>query len=352
MMPREDSSGIEMEGRRPASGSRRRPRLDEPASVWREKERVDGKLVDAGVIILQTRGCSHYHNGGCSMCGYNFGSKGEVSADDLLKQFRKAADGLGDIRFLKVYTSGSFLDECEVPKQVVAAVLETCRDRDLRLLFETRPEYVSGPRLDEVVSIHSNLEVALGLESSNDKVLQCAINKGFTVGDYDRAAAMLGRIGVDIRTYVLLKPPFLTEAEAVRDAVATMRHASKVSTTLSLNPVNVQNGTLVERLWKNWSYRPPWLWSVLEVLRTTKDFGSKVVCDPTGGGKERGAHNCGKCDGVILDSIRNFSLSQDHSKLGSPECACKDLWGAVMDLEGFVAGGTVDLQRFFKRQRA
>ncbi len=341
-----------MAATRSASSGRRRPRTDEPASVWREKESVDGKLVDAGVVILQTRGCSHYHGGGCSMCGYNYGPKVDVSADDLAKQFKKAMDGFGDIQFLKVYTSGSFLDECEVPGEVASSVLEVCRDRGLRLLFETRPEYVSGTRLDQMLAVHSDLEVALGLESANDEVLRCSINKGFTVGDYDKAAAALRRAGIDIRTYVLLKPPFLTEAEAVRDAVATMNHAAKVSATISLNPVNVQSGTLVERLWKNWSYRPPWLWSVLDVLKTTEDIGAKVVCDPTGGGKERGAHNCGRCDGVILDSIRNFSLSQDRSKLGSPECDCKELWASVMDLEGFVAGGTVDLQRFFRRQRA
>lgn len=352
MKPRDAFSGIEMEGGHSRPGSRRTRRLDEPASIWREKELVDGKLVEAGVVILQTRGCSHYHSGGCSMCGYNYGSGGEVSTENLLKQFRKAADDLGEIGFLKVYTSGSFLDECEVPKQVATAILESCRDRGLRLLFESRPEYVSQSKLDEMLSIHSNLEVALGLESANDRILQCSINKGFAVHDYDNASSILRQKEVDIRTYVLLKPPFLTEAEAVWDAVATIRHASEVSATLSLNPVNVQNGTLVERLWKNWSYRPPWLWSVLEVLRTTKGLDAKVVCDPTGGGKERGAHNCGKCDGVILDSIRNFSLSQDHSKLGSPECTCRDLWSAVMDLEGFVAGGTVDLQRFFRRQRA
>lgn len=333
-------------------GNRKKPRPDDPASVWKEKELVGGKLVDAGVVILQTRGCSHYRRGGCSMCGYNSGPGPEVSADNLVRQFRKAADGLGDVGFLKVYTSGSFLDECEVPKEAAAAVLDHCRDKGARLLFETRPEYVTAPRLDEILSAHSNLEVALGLESANDRVLRCSINKGFTVRDYDEASALLRSKKVDIRTYVLLKPPFLTEAEAVRDAVATMRHASKVSTTLSLNPVNVQNGTLVERLWRNWSYRPPWLWSVLEVLRTTKDVGVKVVCDPTGGGKERGAHNCGRCDGVILDSVRNFSQSQDYSKLGSPECACKELWASVMDLEGFVTGGTADLQRFFRGQRA
>jgi hypothetical protein len=203
-----------------------------------------------------------------------------------------------------------------------------------------------------VLRIHDELELALGLESANDKVLKYSINKGFTIKDYDEAVRVLTGNRVDIRTYVLLKPPFLTEAEAVTDAKATVAHAAKNSKTISINPVNVQRGTLVEKLWKTWAYRPPWLWSVLDVLKYSKDCGKKVICDPTGGGKERGAHNCGKCDDVILDSIKGYSQTQDASRLGAPECDCREIWKSVVDLEGFVMGGTVDLQRFFRKQRA
>jgi radical SAM enzyme (TIGR01210 family) len=124
-----------------------------------------------------------------------------------------------------------------------------------------------------------------------------------------------------------------------------------VSAVISLNPVNVQKGTLVERLWRNWAYRPPWLWSVLKVLKESRPEGKRLICDPTGGGKERGAHNCGKCDDVILDSVKSFSLSQDASRLGSPECECQDVWRSIMDIEGFVVGGTPDLERFFRQHR-
>ena len=326
-------------------------RDDEAALVWREKELLDGELVDAGVIILRTSGCSHFHKGGCSMCGYNIESSGSVTPENIRKQFLRAVERLGDVRFLKIYTSGSFLDEREIPRDVAGEILRYAADHGTRLLFETRPEYVTYETLDRILKAHDRLEVALGLESANDRVLRYSINKGFTVKDYDDAARRLADRGIDVRTYILLKPPFLTEAEAIADARAAVAHASEVSKTVSLNPVNVQRGTLVERLWRNWAYRPPWLWSVLEVLRTSEKAGSRIVCDPTGGGKERGAHNCGRCDGVILDSIRAFSLSQDISKLGAPECECKDIWRRILDSEGFVVGGTCDLQRFFRKQR-
>jgi radical SAM enzyme (TIGR01210 family) len=325
---------------------------DRAASVWREKEFLDGGTADAGVIILRTPGCSHFHAGGCSMCGYNIDSDSNVTPQDIVKQFDHALEQLGEIGFLKIYTSGSFLDECEISGPTADHILKECANASVRLLFESRPEYVTAERLDHVLGIHDNLEIAIGLESSNDNVLRYSINKGLAVEDYERAARILSEKGINLRTYVLLKPPYLTEAEAVADAKSTIEFASRSSKTISLNPVNVQKGTLVEKLWRNWAYRPPWLWSVLQVLRESDAKGRNLICDPTGGGKERGAHNCGKCDEIILDSIRSYSLSRDKSKLGSPECDCKDIWESIIDIEGCVMGGTCDLQRFFRKQRA
>lgn len=334
-----------------AGGKDRRRRKDKDAavSVWREKENLGGKQVDAGVIILRTSGCSHFHKGGCSMCGYNIESDRSISADDIVKQFDGALSGLGEVAMLKVYTSGSFLDGREVPEGAAKRVLGECEDRGMRLLVESRPEYITADGLDELLAAHGDIELAIGLESANDKVLRHSINKGFTVADYDRAATLMKERGMDLRTYVLLKPPFLTEREAVEDAVATAGHAAPFSHAISVNAVNIQKGTLVERLWKDWSYRPPWLWSALEVARRCAGLGPKLLCDPVGGGTVRGAHNCGECDQVILDGLKAFTASQDPSRLARPECECEGMYCAVLGLEGAVVGGTPDLHRFFRR---
>jgi radical SAM enzyme (TIGR01210 family) len=333
------------------SKSVHRSEATSPVAVWKEREHLDGKTVDAGVIILRTSGCSHFHRGGCSMCGFNVESNCNVKSEDVIRQFVAGTQKLGQVDFLKVYTSGSFLDPSEIEKGAREAILKHCRDGGTRILFESRPEYVNDETLADVVSIHDDIEVALGLESSNDNVLRYSINKGFTFKDYANAAGTVHSHGGDVRTYVLLKPPFLSEAEAMADSIATMHEAAKMSETLSLNPVNVQKGTLVEKLWKEWSYRSPWLWSVLEVIKSCKDLSAKIICDPTGGGKERGAHNCGKCDDVIIDSLKSYSLTQDASRLGWPECGCSEIWRSVLELEDYVMG-SCDLQRFFRKQRA
>ncbi len=285
------------------------------------------------------------------MCGYNLESKGDVTSDDIVRQFEDASRELGEVRMLKVYTSGSFLDECEVPGGPLEHILAHCADRDIRLLFESRPEFVIDSKIRDVLGRHDDIEVALGLESANDLVLTHSINKGFLTKDYDLAAEVLTKNHVPVRTYVLLKPPFLTESEAIADSVRTIDHASKVSETISLNPVNVQKGTLVEKMWRSWSYRPPWLWSVLEVLRAGSAKAKRLVCEPTAGGKERGAHNCGKCDETILSSIKAFSESQDPSRLGWPECSCREIWSGAKEIEGYAMGGTSDLQRLSRRAR-
>jgi radical SAM enzyme (TIGR01210 family) len=333
------------------SVSRRRRRSPtEPVSVWTEKESLDGRVADAGVVILRTSGCAHSKDGGCTMCGYNLESSEDVSTDDIAAQFRAASKRLGEARMLKVYTSGSFLDDREIPATARNEILDWCHERGQRLLFESRTEYVTAESMETVLHKHDDIEVAIGLESANDKVLKYAINKNMTVADYDRAAATVKTAGARLRSYVLLKPPFLTEAEAIEDAISTAKHAALKSDTISVNPVNVQRGTVVERLWKRWSYRPPWLWSVVEVLNACAELDRKVVCDPTGGGKERGAHNCGGCDDDALAAIRDFSLNQGGAKIELEECECRGLWETVRELEGLVVGGTPDLQRLYRNR--
>ncbi|MCJ7562430.1 MAG: TIGR01210 family radical SAM protein, partial [Thermoplasmata archaeon] len=156
------------------SDSYRRPRRKDDGSavaVWKEKEFLKGKLLDAGVIILRTGGCSHFHTGGCSMCGYNTVSKIGISAEHIVKQFERALPGVDDVQVLKIYTSGSFLDKAEVPEEAARRVLEECSSRGMKLLVESRPEYVTGERVDEILSVHDDLEIAIGFESANDKVL-------------------------------------------------------------------------------------------------------------------------------------------------------------------------------------
>src|SRR5207247_8737843 len=107
-------------------------------------------------------------------------------------------------------------------------------------------------------------EIALGLESTNDRVLRQSGNKVWGLKGHAHATELAHAAGATVKTYLLVKPPFLTEREAIEDAVRSGHEADPHSDTISFNPVNVQSRTIVDRLFRRGEYRPTWLLSLDE----------------------------------------------------------------------------------------
>ncbi len=308
--------------------------------VWREKDRLNGEIVDSLVIILRTRGCYWAAVSGCSMCGYYNDTNPEITKDDLLKQLEYAKSKYNGEKMVKIYTSGSFLDDREVPEGIQRAFIEEF-DEVKRIIVETRPEFVTDKKI-RFLAEYGYVMVAIGLESANDETLLYRINKGFTVNNYIKAAEKLNQDEIPVKTYVLLKPPFMSERMAMEEAIYTIKFADKYSEVISLNPMNIQSNTLVEYLWRRGEYRAPWLWSVAEVLKRTMDVSADVVSYPTAGGTKRGAHNCGKCDEEVIKAIYDFSLTQDPKKLNGFNCPCLEIWKKIIQYEDYLWDYTVN----------
>ena len=309
-------------------------------ALWKEKDMVSGEEADAMVIIMRTNGCAWARKGGCSMCGYRTASLRGVSHDDLMSQIDQAASKYSGEPFVKIYTSGSFLDDSEVPPAVRERIFKDFSGAK-RILFESRPEFVDKKILS---TLPKTVTIALGLESSSDLVLEKSINKGFTSEDSRRAGEMIKKAGLMVRTYLLLKPPYLKESKAIEDTVSSVKFADGFSDEISINPVNVQRGTLAERLWKRGEYRPPWIWSLVEVLRRCAgSTNARPMSSPSGGGTQRGTHNCGECDRTVLEGIERFSFTQNVGDLGA-ECKCINSWKAYMEKETML-GSAVDAER-------
>lgn len=316
---------------------------DRLEALWKEKDMVDGEPADAMVAIMRTSGCAWVRSGGCTMCGYRDASLRRVSEEDLMKQVEQAASGYGGEPFVKIYTSGSFLDDGEVTPAVRRRVFETFRGAR-RILFESRPEFITP---DSLKGLPRTATVALGLESSDDDVLKKSVRKGFTPKDIEEAGRMIGDAGLSVRTYLLLKPPYMKESDAVEDAVRSVMFADRFSDEISINPVNVQRGTDVERLWKRGLYRPPWIWSLIEVLRRcAPGTKARLMSSPSGGGSRRGVHNCGVCDKGLLDAVERFSFTQDVRDLEA-ECGCREEWKDYMSAET-ILGTSADLDRMLQ----
>jgi hypothetical protein len=173
----------------------------------------------------------------------------------------------------------------------------------------------------------------MGLETTSDRIREKSIDKGFSFSDFMRAAGRAREGGAGVKAYLLHKPLFLTEREALHDMEQSIREIVGVADIISMNPCTVQKHTELEYYWKHGAYRPPYLWSVLAVLLSAP---VPVSCDPVGGGRSRGPHNCGTCDYGIVKAIREYNLDPDKGILGEifeKGCACREEWERVLSLE-------------------
>jgi len=320
-----------------------------PVRCWSEKDILNkNEVVDAFVMIFRTGGCSWARNSGCSMCGYfNDSMWSKVSDDNLLKQFNTMMENYKDQKFIKIFTSGSFLDEKEIKKSVRNKILEKLYDNAEKISVESRPEHITNSSLSEIkkISKSKTFEIGVGLETDDDFIREYCINKGFTFNDYRKAAEKIKKQGFKLKTYVLVKPPFLTEKKSINDSIATIKKIKNITDIVSLNPTNIQRNTLVDHLWYRKQYRPPWLWSVVEILKQSKKNAEKlrVKCDIAGGGSIRGAHNCKNCDKKFLGQIADFSINQDLKVFNKLECECYDKWQDQLDVENLSFGSIVDI---------
>jgi len=313
-----------------------------PEALWKEDDQIDGERVRAMVVIFRTTGCWWSRKAGCLMCGYNQVSDPNITAEDLRAQLQGALARYEGEKMVKIYTSGSFLDDREVPPEVRTDIFEAFAPSE-RILFESRPEFVTDESLRTLPQ--AKVQVALGLESANDEVLAKSIRKGFKVADYEQAARCLTENQVPSRTYLLLKPLFMTERQAMDDTIRSIEFAAPFSESISINPLNVQRDTVVESFFRRGDFRPPWIWSLIEVLKAGKVLtDARVFSSPSGGGTPRGVHNCGTCDAALLKAVDAFSFSQDVKEFDGLDCGCRRMWKAQLEVQDAMRTA-VDLDR-------
>lgn len=311
----------------------------EPISSWVDKIRLRNEAFDSVNIILRTKGCDWANNSGCTMCGYLYDASPNVSQRDILKQIKKAIDKFEfpEAFYVKIFTSGSFLDDNEVSKETRSEIVDKLNkiNKFKGLSIESRPEYISESKIKRLNErVGGDLIVGIGLETSSDEIRAECVNKGFSLEDFREALEISMKNNAKVKTYLLLKPPFLSERTSIDDTINSAKKASELgSFKISVNPCNVQRGTIVEELYKNKEYRSPWLWSLLKVLKEIDDVEATVVSDPVAAGKERGVHNCGECDDEIISDIREYSITQNPNYLEDHYCECKEEWKTIVKKE-------------------
>lgn len=319
--------------------------LSEIPSCVEKAGYLDGKTVRRLIMVLTPHGCDYcLKSGGCFMCGEIAGSTLglPILARLHISQFINAywRQRGWNIPWIMLYNEGSILNSIEVSpvaRNTIFGIL--CSNAHERVTIESRPEYVTRGTLYELKRIElaleparkdSTFEIGIGLEVQDETARKLCVHKGFTRTDYERAVKLIKSAGMRVLTYVLVKPPFFTEEEAIEEAIRTTEYAFNVgSDAVSLELTSIHSYTVVEYLWLKGLYRTPWLWSAIEIVKTTHHLGEIRI-----GGEpdtyyphsSTAAHNDAKCTKKIWELIERFNCTNDMNALKDASCSCKEIW--------------------------
>lgn len=147
----------------------------------------------------------------------------------------------------------------------------------------------------------------MGLETVHPEVLP-KLNKRMTLDQFARTADFLRQHNIALRVFVLVKPPFLDEAEALEWAARSVDFAFDCgATVVSLIPTRPGNGAL-ETLAARGEFAPP----KLATLEAAFDYGiglrrGRVFADTWDLGK---FSDCAACFPARQARLERMNLSQ------------------------------------------
>ena len=133
--------------------------------------------------------------------------------DHALGQAEKELGSLAKIHQVKLYNAGSFFDEKAIPSSEDEKIAKRLAKYE-RVIVECHPALVGERCLRFNDTIPGKLEVALGLETVHPEAL-AKLNKRVSLDDFSAAASLLEKNQIDLRSFVLLQPPFVLENASV-----------------------------------------------------------------------------------------------------------------------------------------
>ena len=237
----------------------------------------DGVLWDVATLFLVNRECPFR----CLMCDlWKNTTRESVTAEDIVAQVEAGLAQTGPGRAVKLYNSGSWFDPKAVPIEAYEPVARLVASFE-RVIVESHCAFL-GERAEQFLMLLQRynpdvtLEVAIGLETVHEELLK-RLNKRVTTADFVAAAEWLHMRGMALRSFVLLRPPFLTEDEGLEWAKRTIELAMSVGSTFTaLIPVRGGNGAMdVLRAAGDWA--PPSLASLEAGLRHGLTISGKLL---------------------------------------------------------------------------
>lgn len=224
----------------------------------------NGELAPTATIFLTNRECPWH----CAMCDLWKNTTVEsVLSGSIPKQIEYALSRLPAARQVKLYNSGSFFDPRAIPVADYPAIASLVRQFE-RVIVESHPALIHQNCFTFEKLLGTKLEVAMGLETVHPTVLK-KLNKRMTLDLYASAALELHSRSIDLRSFILVQPPFMDQKESLRWACRSIDFAITChATAISLIPTRTGNGAM-EQFASSGNFTPPGL----AVLEDAQDYG-------------------------------------------------------------------------------
>ena len=293
-------------------------RLDpwKPHAFLVEPERTaSGAVEDVATIFLTNKECPFR----CTMCDlWKYTLDERVPVGAIPAQIDHALERLPRAQHIKLYNAGNFFDAQAIPPKDHAAIVARVRSFST-VIVENHPRLTDERCVRFRDQLGTRLEVALGLETIHPGILS-RLNKRMTVEDFDSAAKLLRKHDIDVRVFLLLKPPGLDERNGIEWTLRSIEHAFDVGATCcSVIPTRAGNG-FMDRLQAAGEFSPPSVRSLEEVLeRGISLKRGRVFVDLWDIHK---FCDCPKCGPSREQRLRQMNLSQQFEP--PVNCDCRD----------------------------
>ena len=295
-----------------------------PVDVLHEIEAADccGSIAEVTTVLLRGSECKFR----CTMCDlWKSTHIGPTPVGNLPAQIRAAlAIPKNHIdastSWIKLYNASNFFAPYNVPTDDLPVIAKLVKDFD-RVIVENHPLLVSPKVADFANQLGGRLEVAMGLETVEPTALR-NLNKQMTADDVLRATEQLTSMGIDVRLFVLLRPPGLSEAAGIEWCLASIDAArSWGARHVSIIPVRGGNGAM-EHLQAKGIFEPPLASSLERVLSDSVSKSSMVIAaDLWDWQRLRGL--CETCTHTRFERVREMNLTQSALQSVPIVCNCE-----------------------------
>ncbi len=273
-----------------------------------------GRLRDVSTLLLTNRECPFR----CLMCDLWKNTLDEPTPRGAIpEQIRSALTSLPKAEVIKLYNAGNFFDAGAIPREDWTEIAESVSPFE-RVVVESHPKMIDDGAKELRDLLTGRLEVAIGLETVQEEVLE-RLNKQMTLAEFERSVHFCRDNEIDVRAFILLRPPFVGEAEGVEWCKRSIDFAFSVGVQCcAVVPTRAGNGAL-DQLQQQGLFAPPSLNSLEEVLAYGLSLGRgrvfvdlwdvEMFCD------------CPRCGPARADRLKRMNLSQ--ALLPEVRCDCE-----------------------------